>query len=298
MRCICCLSDRTTNRPFGLDGKRGCLDCGVIFDMGAQKNEIQESDIYHFKNIDPHLKVGESKRYLFNSALDDLSLKIGKERKSILDVGCGFGYFLELASKRGWKVSGVEIVGSAVRDARARVGNQNIFQGTLREAEYPDNSFDVITLWDVLFHLQDPFQELRECLRVLRERGFIGIRVRNVVFEVMAYRIYSTIKKMAPGLRVKTPYAFHRYCFSSNSLSRLLHRVGFTKIQITNSPLTKGDPYGYTHIKMLVQVTKGLLDFISGVAFLISGGKRIIGPSLLVWAQKPISRMSLPRHND
>jgi len=287
MRCICCLSNRITDRPLGLDGKHYCLDCGLIFDVRAERDGIRKSEKYHYQNVDPHSEVGESKEYLFNLALNYLSSEIKGEGNSILDVGCGFGYFLELALGKGWRVSGVEVVSNAVREAKAKVGKQNIFHGTLESARYPDNSFDAITLWDILFEVQNPFKELNECFRVLKERGIIGIRVRNVVFEKIAFNTYSVLKNRVPSLGVKPPYVFHRYCFSSNSISQLLHRVGFTQIRITNSPLTKGDPYGYTDIKILVKAAKGLFDLTSRLAFSISGGKWLIGPSLLIWAEKP-----------
>lgn len=287
MKCVCCLSSRITDRPLGLNGKLCCLDCGLIFETDAEKEDIRESDIYHFKNVDPHLKVAKSKTSLYNLALNYLSSKVDRKKKSLLDVGCGFGYFLELAEKRGWQISGVEIVGSAVAGARAKLGTQYIFHGTLKEAKYPDNSFDVITSWDVLFHVSNPFQELKECFRVLKKRGIILIRVRNVGFEKMAYRVYWLIKKAVPNLGIKSPYVFHRYCFSSNSMSRLLSRLGFANIQITNSPLTMGDPYGNTKVEILVKAAKGLFGLTSRITFLISNGKWIIGPSLLVWAEKP-----------
>jgi len=287
MRCICCLSDKIINRPLGLVEKRCCLDCGLIFNIKGEGEHVRKSDIRHFENIDPHLEVARSKKRFYNRVLNDLSLKVRGEMKSILDVGCGFGYFLELASQKGWQASGIEIVNRAVRDAKAKVGNQNIFHGTLKEAKYPNEFFDAITLWDVLFHVQDPYEELRECHRVLKRKGVIGIRVRNVLFEKMIYRAYSVIKKMVPNLRLKKPYVFHRYCFSANSMFQLLQRVGFTKIEITNSPLTKGNPYGYTDVRMLVEATKGFFDLTSRVAFFLSGGKWIFGPSLLVWAEKP-----------
>lgn len=287
MRCICCLSDRIINRPLGLVGKRCCLDCGLIFDIKGEGEDIRKSDIRHFENVDPHLEVARSKKRFYNRVLNALSLKVREETKSILDVGCGIGYFLELASQKGWQVSGVEIANRAVENAMAKVGTQNIFRGTLKEAKYPDDSFDAITLWDVLFHVQDPYEELRECRRVLKRKGVMGIRVRNVLFEKMIYRAYSVIKKMVPNFGLKKPYVFHRYCFSANSMFQLLARVGFTKIEITNSPLTKRDPYGYTDMKMFVEATKGLFDLTSRVAFFINGGKWIIGPSLLIWAEKP-----------
>jgi len=286
MRCICCLSQRIINRPLGLVGKWCCLDCGLIFDIKGEGEDVRKNDIRHFESVDPHLEVARSKKWFYNRVLNDLSLKVRGE-KSILDVGCGFGYFLELASQKGWQVSGIEIVNRAVRDAKAKVGNQNIFHGTLKEAKYPDDSFDAITLWDLLFHVQDPYEELRECHRVLKSKGVIGIRVRNVLFEKMIYRAYSVIKKMVPNFGLKEPHVFHRYCFSSNSIFQLLQRVGFSMIEITNSPLTKGNPYGYTDVRMLVEATKGFFDLTSRVAFFLSGGKWIFGPSLLVWAEKP-----------
>jgi len=280
------LSHRIINQPLGLVGKQCCLDCGLIFDIKGEGEDVRKSDIRHFENVDPHLEVAKSKKRFYNRVLNDLSSKVRGD-KSILDVGCGFGYFLEVASQKGWQVSGIEIVNRAVQDAKAKVGNQNIFHGTLKKARYPDDSFDAITLWDLLFHVHDPYEELRECHRVLKRKGIIGIRVRNVIFEKMIYRAYSVIKKMVPNLQIKKPYVFHRYCFSANAMFQLLQRVGFTRIEITNSPLTKGNPYGYTEMKMLVEATKDFFDLTSKVAFFISGGRWIIGPSLLVWGEKP-----------
>ena len=154
MRCICCLSDRVISRPLGLVGKQCCLDCDLIFDIQGKREAVIKNAIRHFENVDPHLEVARSKIRFYNRVLNDLSLKVRWE-KSILDVGCGFGYFLELASQKGWQVSGIEIVNRAVQDAKAKVRNQNIFHGTLKEAKYPDDSFDAITLWDLLFHVQD-----------------------------------------------------------------------------------------------------------------------------------------------
>jgi len=75
---------------------------------------------------------------------------------------------------------------------------------------YPDNSFDAVTLWDVLFHVQDPYEEIRECFRVLKRRGVIGIRVRNVLFEKMIYRAYSIIKRLL--LRICGLNIAERHC--------------------------------------------------------------------------------------
>ena len=67
----------------------------------------------------------------------------------------------------------------------------------------------------------------------------------------------------------------------------LLQRAGFTNIHITNSPLTRGDPYGHITIKGPLRAIKGFAELISRFVFRITGGRLLIGPSLLLWAEKP-----------
>jgi SAM-dependent methyltransferase len=230
--------------------------------------------------------VAESKKSFFNFVLTYLS-KYGDGDKNILDVGCGYGYFLKMAANRGWMVKGVEITGDAVRRSRELVGEKNIFHGLINEANLPVIFFDAVTLWDVLAYVDDPFEDLKECYRIMKSKAIIGIRARNVFFQKMVYRIYSPIKNLARRLGIKNPYVFHRYCFSANALDQLLSRVGFERIQITNSPLTFGDPYSHTRVRGATHLAKKLVALLSGVIFKVSFGKWLIGPSLLVWAQKP-----------
>ena len=116
--------------------------------------------------------------------------------------------------------------------------------------------------------------------------GKIGIRVRNVTFQRMVYRFYSLFSSLGLRLNIKKPYVFHRYNFTASSLHLLLQRTGFKYIQIINSPLTEGDPYTHMQIKEIISTLKDLVDAISRFFFMISKGCLIIGPSLLVWAEK------------
>jgi SAM-dependent methyltransferase len=230
--------------------------------------------------------VAASKQSFFNLTLDYLSSQVKSNKRSILDVGCGFGYFLKSASEDGWETYGIEISDAALRGAREIVKEANIFHGHLRDAHYSDEYFDAITLWDVLVMVDSPFEELEECHRILKHPGKIGIRVRNVFFQKMAYKIYFPFRHFASWLKIKKPYVFHRYNFTAKSLRLLLQRLGFSSIQITNSPLTEGDPYSYTRIGKLTGFLKLLVDMVGRALFQLSGGRLIIGPSLLIWAEK------------
>jgi len=263
-----------------------CLFCGLMFISKRTAIDRKNIVLEHYRKIDPHERVAASKQFFFKSTLDYLSTQVKNEKRSILDVGCGFGYFLELASRNDWIVSGVEIVDAAVLSARKKVGEENIFHGSLKEAHYSEECFDAITLWDVLVMVDSPFEVLEECHRILKRQGTIGIRVRNVFFQKMIYTIYFPFRGVASNLNIKKPYVFHRYNFTAKSLRLLLQRLGFSRIQITNSPLTEGDPYSYARIGKLTGFLKLSVDMVDRVVFKISGGQLITGPSLLIWAEK------------
>jgi ubiquinone/menaquinone biosynthesis C-methylase UbiE len=286
MKCICCQSNQIIFQPIGWREYYKCLSCDFIFTPEEVDNDSRNTVLSHYQNIDPHERVAASKQSFFNSTLSYLSSQVKIENRSILDVGCGFGYFLEFASKHGWNTYGVEIADAAVQGAKKKVGEANIFHGSLKNAYYSDECFDAITLWDVLVMVESPFEELEECFRTLKHRGKIGIRVRNVFFQKMIFQLYAPFSNVGSRFNIKNPYVFHRHNFSPKSLRLLLKRVGFRRIQITNSPLTEGDPYSHTRINKLTSVAKFLVDAASGTMFQISRGRLITGPSLLVWAEK------------
>jgi len=263
-----------------------CEFCGFLFTPERAENNSRSILKRHYRDIDPHERVAASKQSFFNLTIDYLSSEVKSNNRSILDVGCGFGYFLKSASGDGWKTYGVEISDAAVRGARKRVKEANIFHGSLKDAHYSDEYFDAITLWDVLVMVDNPFDELKECHRVLKQRGKIGIRVRNVLFQKMAYKIYFPFRDVASWLKIKQPYVFHQYNFGAKSLQLMLNRAGFGRIQVTNSPLTEGDPYSHTRIDKITSIQKFLIDIVAGFLFRISRGRLIAGPSLLVWSEK------------
>jgi SAM-dependent methyltransferase len=95
----------------------------------------------------------------------------------LLDIGCSTGLFLnQMQQLNHWEVHGVEPVASAVDFARQRFGLQ-VFHGTLLDSDYPDQFFDVVTLWDVLEHVAQPNSSLREIYRILRENGLLVLKV-------------------------------------------------------------------------------------------------------------------------
>ncbi len=97
---------------------------------------------------------------------------------NILDVGCGNGGWLSRLKNAGWKTKGVEIDGPAAQAANE--AGIPVFCGTLIDAIFPDNSFDVVRLHYVFEHLINPKETLDEIKRILKPDGICLIRIPNI----------------------------------------------------------------------------------------------------------------------
>jgi len=97
----------------------------------------------------------------------------------LLEVGCGPGHFLRLASERGWKVQGVEIARSAVEVARSF--GLAVFHGSLEELleKNPVPNFDAVVAFEVLEHVGDPMGFLKLLGKAVRVKGVVAISVPN-----------------------------------------------------------------------------------------------------------------------
>ena len=95
----------------------------------------------------------------------------------LLDFGCGTGDFLSKAYSEGWNITGVE-PNSAARN----VANQKTGNAVLSIEEFDKSNqkkFDVITLWLVLEHLDDPVKWLSNFKALLKNEGVLIIAVPN-----------------------------------------------------------------------------------------------------------------------
>lgn len=92
---------------------------------------------------------------------------------SLLDVGCGRGEVLRLAEGMGFTVKGVEVV-------PALIDGERVVEGLAYALPFPDNSFDHVTMYDVMEHLlpEDSERVCRELQRVSRET--VTLTVSNI----------------------------------------------------------------------------------------------------------------------
>lgn len=95
----------------------------------------------------------------------------------LLDVGCSSGAFLQIANSLGLNVEGVDPADKPVAYAK-KLGLQ-VHLGHLEDVQFPENSFDAITLYEVIEHINNPAKILEECRRILRPGGALIIETGN-----------------------------------------------------------------------------------------------------------------------
>lgn len=155
-----------------------------------------------------------------NQARWDPSLELFAAERGegrLLDVGCATGEFLAAAKARGWQAHGVEASEIAAAHARESHG-VDVHTGTLEDVRFPDASFDVVTMWDVIEHLQHPRAVVERVARLLRPGGLLGLTTPNI----------GSLRYYVQGRRwwVVGPNE-HIFYFSPATVDRLLRRCGF-----------------------------------------------------------------------
>lgn len=101
----------------------------------------------------------------------------GKETGSILDIGCGVGDFLLCSKQAGWTVEGIEPSDEAKMIAESRL--QTRIHNPQDIGSLPSCSYDVITMWHVLEHVEDLKTEVSHLHRMLKPSGRLVVAVPN-----------------------------------------------------------------------------------------------------------------------
>ncbi|WP_335972971.1 class I SAM-dependent methyltransferase [Gaetbulibacter jejuensis] len=133
--------------------------------------------------------------------------------KTILDVGCGTGDFLQTAKNNSWNVYGIEPNEKARAIANSKIKNQVFDTNTLQEFE--SGTFDVITLWHVLEHLPNLEIEIQNLNRLLKPEGRLVIAVPN-------FKSYDAKHYNAFWAAYDVPR--HLWHFSQTSISKLFSK--------------------------------------------------------------------------
>lgn len=160
-----------------------CPQCGLLFTVPRpspqQIGKYYKSDEYYSHQQN---KNGFIPRIYENVKTFNLKNKVsmaigGLPHGKLLDIGCGVGDFLVQVKKQGWEIAGIEPSDDAKLIAKDRLGFTPLTPS--ESVNLQKHSFDVITLWHVLEHIDDLEFQTSEIYRLLKPGGRLIIALPN-----------------------------------------------------------------------------------------------------------------------
>ncbi|MBO4574396.1 MAG: class I SAM-dependent methyltransferase [Bacteroidales bacterium] len=167
-----------------------CENCKLLFTTPRPDKSVignyYKSDDYlshneHKKGIVPWIYNQVKKvniRRKFSITAQNRTSKNGDRTKPhILDFGCGVGDFLHYAQKNGCEIAGCDLSEDARKYASEKLGKTIVSPEEI--FSLPDSTFDVITMWHVLEHIDDLRFQTEQLYRLLKENGRLVVAVPN-----------------------------------------------------------------------------------------------------------------------
>lgn len=171
--CIICNQKQLAQLPtYAASFLCRCRNCSMVF---SSVNPTPEQLENHYKGYgrNDYLSPITIKRY--HEILD--VFEAVRKTNRILDIGCGIGYFLDVAKSRGWEVYGTEYTDSAVTICKGK--GITMHAGALNSQNYEAESFDVITSFEVIEHINTPNEEMERIYSLLRKGGYFYVTTPN-----------------------------------------------------------------------------------------------------------------------
>jgi len=248
----------------------GCRVCGHIFANPCPKPDF----LFHlYSRVEDPLysqeAIGRAKN--FGRLLRHLG-KTKPAKGRLFDVGAATGILLDEARQRGWDVAGIEPSIWAVRTAQDQYG-LSLLTGYFEEAAIEKNSYDAVTMVDIIEHTPLPFKALAKARDILKPSGVLCLVTPD---------INSPAARLA-GRRWWHYRPGHLAFFSSRSLDAILKRAGFK--------VTKKRKYSWTfsahYLLSRFPSFSGLLNNERRASFLKRLPIKIaLGDSIEIYARK------------
>jgi SAM-dependent methyltransferase len=200
-----------------------CTECGQLVSQCSEERYWQS--MREFDDPRGTLPAVNSTRRRFEQGSKWLMkisglLEKPEQYTRLLDVGCSSGSFLSIARQLGYRAEGVEPAPKAAQSA-IQAGFR-VHSGTLQSAGFATGIFDALTLFEVIEHIKDPLELLKECRRILRPDGVMLIGTGNT-----ASWTASFMKSCWQYYHIEH-HGGHISFFNPLSMRLLAKRTGFT----------------------------------------------------------------------
>jgi SAM-dependent methyltransferase len=226
-----------------------CRDCSHVF-ASPRPTDIWRG--YRETVDDAYLKNREDRVSTAEKVVREMRRVRAAGR--LLDVGCATGDFLSVA-RRTYDAEGLEISEWAAQAARS--GGNRVHQCTLEEAAAAGMRYDIVTLWGVIEHLEDPGAELAHIGRLLDHGGLVFVWTGDA----------ASLPARLLGKRWWYVMGQHIQLFTRRSLVRLFAQNGFVLVRMSR----------YPYVMSLRSVAKSLMRYplVGRLASRLLGGSAL-----------------------
>jgi SAM-dependent methyltransferase len=228
-RCLVCGGSLAASP---LPGLTRCQLCAfVTADTALSDGDLVAlygRDYFHGTEYHDYVEERESLRLNFSRRLRTLdSLAAGLRGKSLLEIGCAYGFFLELAAEYGLRAIGVDIAQDGIRYARERL------RVDARLGDYLDLStgpVDIVCMWDTVEHLSRPDLFVTKAAQDLVPGGLLAVTTGDI----------GSVNARVRGARWRMIHPpTHLHYFTVGTLSSLLRRNGFEVVHVSHPGVSR-----------------------------------------------------------
>lgn len=234
-----------------------CDACGFMFTQGAPV----EAEIGRYYETPDYISHTDTRKGLMNRVYHQVRKYMlgrkcalvrrvsGMDEGTLLDIGTGTGYFSHAMKACGWQVSAVEKSAQARAFAKEHFGLEVDAEDAL--SGYVAGSFDVITLWHVMEHLEHLNETWDRLSVLLKAEGVLVVAVPNV-------SSYDAEKYKEWWAAYDVPR--HLWHFTPSTMQQFGAKHGFKLVE--QHPM----PFDAFYVSMLTEKYKGsCLPFFRGM---------------------------------
>lgn len=208
---------------------------------------------------------GRAKRPVYAGALNEIEA-LGKgpndgRARTLLDVGCGTGHFLEAARRRGFEVAGIEPAPASAKYAVEQF-HVPVYETDVFTIDLPAERYDVITAWDVIEHVSDPRRFLQRISRWLKPRGILALRFPSAPWQkIKGVILHQILNSSWPSFGA----TMHLYFFSETTIAGMMQTAGMDMVRAKTTLAEANSQNAYINrMKKASQAALRGIEYCSG----------------------------------
>jgi SAM-dependent methyltransferase len=282
--CILCAARGPFRRRFTKDdyGIAECLTCGLVQLQPTPTPEtlraLYETDSYFGGEGSGYSEYeSQEPEYLATFREDVRRIAEFAPSGKVLEVGCGYGYFLQCALQAGYDAYGIDLSPTAVKWASERLPNR-VFCGLLEEVpEIQEQQYDVIFGSHLIEHLTEPGAFLERAGKLLRPGGLLVLVTPNI----------ASLLSRASGRRwVSYKIPEHVSYYDPRTITALLDRSGFSVRAVDSAYQYYALPFVASRVRELLDPVSRLIPPIERLRPLTTRRIRVTSGSMRVVATR------------